>query len=88
MIVILALFRLLQEQIGFRLDQPASGITESVVDEKLAHLNTTEETLATLHELFQACNIVRYAPTQDRQELTALLPRLRQALSELQEVKP
>jgi len=81
-------FRLLQEQIGFRLNQPASGITESVVDEKLAHLNTSEETLATLHELFQACNVVRYAPTQDRQELTALLPRLRQALSELQEVKP
>jgi hypothetical protein len=78
-------FRLLQEQIGLCLDQSASGITESVVDEKLAKRGVSEPTLATLHELFQACNVARYAPTKDKQELAAVVSKLQGVLAELEE---
>jgi hypothetical protein len=83
-----AVFHLLQEQLGLVLDQPASGITESVVDEKLGCLGVSDPLLAQLHELFQACNVARYAPTRDRQELAAWVPKLEKALRELQEVRP
>ena len=81
------LFRLLQEQIGERLDLPASAITESVVDERLRSKGARDETLRSLHELFQACNLARYAPLQSSQELSALIPKLESALKELREIK-
>jgi hypothetical protein len=77
-------FHLLQEQIGLVLDQPALGITEAVVDEKLARLEVGEATLRDLHELFQACNVARYAPTHDQQELAGLLTKLERVLAELE----
>ncbi len=77
-------FHLLQEQIGLVLNQPALGITESVVDEKLARLGLGESTLHLLHELFQACNVARYAPTPDRQEFASVLAKLEQVLAELE----
>jgi hypothetical protein len=79
-------FHLLQEQIGVVLDQPALGITESVVEEKLAPLGLGEPTLNQLHELFQACNVARYAPTHDRQELAALLGKLKVSLAALERI--
>ncbi len=82
------LFRLLQEQLGERLDCPASAITEAIVDEKLRPRGLAETTLGELHELFQACNLARYAPTTSGQELTALIPRLEGALREIQGMKP
>ena len=80
-------FRLLQEQIGERLDLPASAITEAVVEERLATGVLAEATRATLQELFQSCNVARYAPTQSSQELAALIPKLERALKDLQEAK-
>jgi hypothetical protein len=80
------LVRLLQEQIGERLDCPASAITEAVVDEKLRPRGLPDAALATLHELFQAANLARYAPVQSEQELAAIVPKLETILSELQEV--
>jgi len=80
-------FRLLQEQIGERLDVPATSITEAVVDERLANRTVAESTRSTLHELFQTCNVARYAPIQSSQELAALIPKLENVLKELQEVK-
>jgi hypothetical protein len=80
-------FRLLQEQIGERLDVPATSITEAVVDERLAARAVAESTCATLHELFQTCNVARYAPVQSSQELAALIPKLETVLEKLQEVK-
>jgi hypothetical protein len=78
------LFRLLQEQTGERLDLPASAITEAAVEERLRPLGAPEATLAALHELFQTCNQARYAPVRDRQELSAIIPRLEAALQDLQ----
>ncbi len=77
-------FRLLQEQLGERLDLPAFAITEAVVEERLRPLGVAPETLDALHQLFQSCNQARYAPQRTSQELASLIPRLEAALRELQ----
>jgi hypothetical protein len=82
-----ALFRLLQEQLGERLDCPASSITEAVIDERLVRLGAPETTLAGLRELFQLCNQARYAPLRTSGELAAVIPKFETAVRELQEVK-
>jgi hypothetical protein len=81
------LFRLLQEQLGERLDLPASAITEAVIEEHLRPRSVPETTLAALHELFQTCNLARYAPVQSSQELAALIPKLERTLHEIQTLK-
>jgi hypothetical protein len=81
------LFRLLQEQLGERLDLPASAITEAVIEEHLRPRGAPEATLASLHELFQACNLARYAPIRTSQELAAVIPKLEAMLRELQGLK-
>lgn len=80
-------FHLLQEQLGERLDLPASAITEAVIEERLRPAGVSEGLLTKLQELFQICNLARYAPTKSSEELAALVPRLEQTLSELQGVK-
>ena len=82
------LVRLLQEQLGERLDLPASAITEAVIEERLRPRGMPEATLAPLHELFQTCNLVRYAPIKSSQELAAIIPKLETVLRELKELKP
>ena len=81
------LFRLLQEQLGERLDCPASSITEAVIDERLAPLGVPEKTLAGLRELFQLCNQARYAPVRSSGKLAAVIPQFENIVRELQEVK-
>lgn len=80
------LFRLLQEQLGERLDCPAISITEADVD-SLAPLGASQETLNSLRELFQACNQARYAPIQTSQELSALASKFKKTVAELQDLK-
>jgi hypothetical protein len=80
------LFRLLQEQLGERLDCPASSITEAVIDERLVLLGAPETTLAGLRELFQLCNQARYAPMRTSGELAAVIPQFENAVRELQQV--
>jgi hypothetical protein len=82
------LVRLLQEQLGERLDLPASAITEAVIEEHLHPRGLPEATLASLHELFQTCNLARYAPIKSSQELAAIIPKLEVILRELQGLKP
>jgi hypothetical protein len=81
------LFRLLQEQLGERLDCPAISITEADVDGRLAALGAKPETMDALRELFHACNQARYAPIQTSQELSALAVKFKKAAGELQELK-
>ncbi len=78
------LFRLLQEQLGERLDLPASSITEAVIDEHLRQRGVGEQTLATLQTLFAACNFARYAPVKTPQELQAMIPQFEAAVGDLQ----
>lgn len=80
------LVHLLQEKLGERLDTSASGITEAVINEKLRPRGIPDTTLTELHELFQACNLARYAPVKSSQELAAIIPRLESALKKLDEV--
>src|SRR4030095_8925975 len=54
------LFRLLQEQIGERLDMPASAITEAIIEERLRQSNLPTVTAGELHDLFQMCNQARF----------------------------
>jgi hypothetical protein len=77
-------FRLLQEQLGERLDVPASAITEAVIEEQLRPKRAPEPVLTSLHEMFQICNLARYAPIKTSQELAALIPRLETVLKDLQ----
>ena len=81
------LFRLLQEQLGERLDCPASAITESAVDELLVALKVPPATLAALRELFQMCNQARYAPVRDPQELASVAGKFETTARELQSLK-
>jgi hypothetical protein len=81
------LFRLLQEQLGARLDMPSSAITESVVDEKLEGRGVKAETLTELRELFQMCNMARYAPQKSVKELNLIIPRAERVITGLKEMK-
>jgi hypothetical protein len=81
------LFRLLQEQLGERLDCPASSITESAVDERLAALGAPEPVLNGLREQFQLCNQARYAPVRGSAELNSVVGQFEKVIGELQELK-
>jgi hypothetical protein len=81
------LTRLLQEQLGERLDVPRTAITESVIEERLRPRGVPEAILHPLHELFQQSNIARYAPVKTSQELNALIPRAEALLIELKNLK-
>jgi hypothetical protein len=82
-----SLFRLLQEQLGERLDSPASAITEAVVEERLRPRGVQETTLNSLQQLFQTCNLARYAPNKTSQELAAIIPKFEAVVRELQALK-
>jgi hypothetical protein len=79
-------FRLLQERMGERLDLPASGITESVIEEKLRPMNADPTTLDLIHELFQTCNQARYTSQRTSQELSSLIPKVQTAMEELRKI--
>jgi hypothetical protein len=81
------LFRLLQEQLGERLDLPASAITEEVLDERLKGIGGSTELCASLHALFQACNAARYAPVRETGELTKLAEQFSGAVTELRKLE-
>lgn len=81
------LFRLLQEELGERLDCPAISITEADVDDRLVSLGASQETIHSLRELFQACNQARYAHVQTSEELSALVSKFRNTVAALQELK-
>jgi hypothetical protein len=80
------LFRLMQEQIGERLDLPASAITEAVLDDRLPRRGASAELIQDLHHLFQISNQARYAPIKTDAELLALSSKLEKALAELQQL--
>jgi hypothetical protein len=82
------LFRLLQEQLGERLDLPASSITEAIIEERLRPRGIPNSTLTRLHELFQACNLARYAPVKSSQELESLIPEAEALLAEMKHLEP
>jgi len=79
-------FRLLQEQLGERLNLPASSITEAVADEHLPARGASPDLIERLHNLFAACNQARYAQQRTAQELMSIVPQVEAALRELLEL--
>jgi tetratricopeptide (TPR) repeat protein len=77
------ILRLLQEQLGERLDLPAPAITEAVLDE-VKGLGAADRTL--LRELFHACDQYRYTPDHTSQALASLIPKVKTALAALQKM--
>ena len=82
-----ALAGLLQERLGERLDLPASGITESVIAERLAPAGIAHELCGELEHLFDAINRARYAPSDDSGELKRLADMAEATLTRLREVE-
>lgn len=78
------LFRLLQEQLGERLDCPASAITENVIEEQPVLRNAPPATRDGLRELFQLCNQARYAPVRGTAELNSVAAQFQKVIGELQ----
>jgi hypothetical protein len=81
------LFHLLQEQLGERLDLPATAITEAVVEDRLRPGGVPEDILNSLQETFNTCNLVRYAPIKSSQELAAIIPKFEVLLDQLKGLK-
>jgi hypothetical protein len=81
------LFRLLQEQLGERLDCPATAITENVVEENSILRGVNETTRHDLRELFQLCNQARYAPVRGTSELNSVAAQFEKTVRELQNLK-
>lgn len=82
------LLRLLQEQIGERVNLPGNAITEAVIEEKLRPAGAPPEVCDAVREVFQMCNLARYAPVKSSQELSAAVPKLEKALAGLQGWEP
>jgi BatD DUF11 like domain len=78
------LFRLLQEQLGERLDCPASAITESVIDEHPVLRTAPPAMRDGLREMFQLCNQARYAPVRGTSELNSVAAQFQKVIGELQ----
>ncbi len=81
------LFRLLQEQLGERLDCPASAITENVVEEHPILQKAPAALREALREQFQLCNQARYAPVRGSSELNSVAAQFEKLIGQLREVK-
>lgn len=77
------LLRLLQEQLGERLDLPAPAITEAVLEDVKC---LSESDRALVRDLFQACNQYRYTPEHTSQGMASLIPKVKSALAALQKI--
>lgn len=82
------LFRLLQEQLGERLDCPATAITENVVEESPVLRHAPAALREALRGQFQLCNQARYAPVRGTAELNSVAAQAVKLLGELQNLKP
>lgn len=80
-------FRLLQEQLGERLDRPASAITESVLEDPALVSRLPEETLEAMRDLFHTLNAARYAPQSSDTELLSLAVTVEDALNVLKQLQ-
>jgi hypothetical protein len=77
------LARLLQEQLGRKLQRPAAAITDADLECPLEPLGLSPDHLQLLRHLFQLCNQSRFAPRTTPAELNQLLPRAVSLLEQL-----
>jgi hypothetical protein len=81
------LFRLLQEQLGERLDCPATAITENVVEDHLLLRSAPPAVRHALRDQFLLCNQARYAPVRGTGELNSVAAQFEKLIGQLREVK-
>lgn len=74
------LFQTLQEYLGDRFHLPSKSITVSIIDDILKTKNIPDEHLGKLKDIFQECDLARYAISQPGDEA------MRQSLRKLEEV--
>lgn len=79
------LFRILQEQIGERVNLPSPAITEAALETELAS-KAPGELIEDLHDLFKQCSQARYAPGGIGGHLEQLLPKVRAAIQGLRKL--
>jgi hypothetical protein len=81
------LFRLLQEQLGERLDCPASAITESGGEDHILLRSAPPALRHALRDQFLLCNQARYAPVRGTSELNSVAVQFEKLVGQLREVK-
>lgn len=80
-------FRLLQEQLGERLDLPAAAITEAEVEARLRQTSAPTDLVEEIRALFELCDHARYAPAAAGQNLQELRPRVEAALTRVRQLE-
>lgn len=80
-------FRMLQEHLGERLDLPSLSVTETSMEHPLAQLDSDPQVQTELKDLFQICNLARYAGAQNEQSLSEVLSRLEIVLNKDQPLR-
>ncbi len=81
-----AVHGILLAYLGKRLKIPASGLKEEEVLKRLKDLNVQQETVSALEEIFQECNLARFAPQQaDQWELSRIIKRAGRILDKMEE---
>ena len=78
------LYRLLQEQLGERLDLPASAISSEIVEQRLRGAVPDPALIDAVEQLFRQCDQARYAPGAATGDLQSLLSQAEKTLRQLQ----
>lgn len=79
-------FRALQEHLAERLDLPAHGITEAVIEERLQPMGAPEPLQEQLRRWFQLCDQARYAPASLEGDLADMTHSLESILARIREL--
>ncbi|MCG8429738.1 MAG: BatD family protein [Candidatus Omnitrophica bacterium] len=83
-----ALYQTLRGYIGDRFHLPSGGMTAGVVDEALVHTGISAGVLSDLRDLFEECDMARYAPSSlGEKEMCASLRKLEESIDYLQRQK-
>ena len=78
------LYHVLQEQLGEKLDLPASAISSEIVEHRLQGSLAHPDLVEAVESLFRHCDHARYAPQATGQDLTKLLSQAEATLKQLQ----
>lgn len=82
------IFKTLQEYIGDKFNLPKGAVTSQVIDEKFRPAGYDEEVLGDLKEMFDACEMARYASViPDAQKEEEVLEKLKEIIDHLEKSK-
>jgi hypothetical protein len=79
--------RILMEYLGEKLGLSASGLKEEEVLHRLEKRQISEDVLAAVNDVFQSCNLARFAPEgQDDEEFSRILKQCSRALDQIEKI--